>query len=104
VAVAGIFYVKSNLVSLYSAVFGLLIALIPTLAYANVVISNKIDDANTMFRKHKKAMVFKFLTNAVGFLAVFLIFKNIDSFALFCAYIITISGCWTSLISSMKTK
>lgn len=104
IAVATIFLFKSNLLSLYSALFGLLIALIPTLVYANVVISNKVDDANTMFRKHKKAIAFKFLANAIGFLAVFLIFKNIDIFALFCVYIITISGCWTSLISSMKTK
>lgn len=104
IAIVLMFCFKSNLVSLYSGLFGLLIALFPTLVYASVVISDKIDDANTMFRKHKKAMLFKFITNAIGFLAVFLIFKNIDNFALFCVYIVTISGCWTSLISSMKTK
>lgn len=104
IAVAMVFLFNKNAHSLSSALFGLLIALIPTLVYARVVISNKIDDANTMLHKHKKALVLKFLTNAVGFLSVFLIFKNIDSFALFCVYIVTLSGCWTSLISSMKTK
>ena len=103
-AVAMVSLFKKNPDSLYSALFGLLIALIPTLVYASVVISNKIDDANTMLHKHKKALVLKFLTNALGFLTVFLIIRNIDGFALFCVYIVTISGCWTSLISSMKTK
>lgn len=104
IAVVMVFLFNKNANSLSSALFGLLIALIPTLVYARVVISNKIDDANTMLHKHKKALVLKFLTNAVGFLSVFLIFKNIDGFALFCVYIVTLSGCWTSLISSMKTK
>ena len=104
IAVAMVFLFNKNANSLSSALFGLLIALIPTLVYARVVISNKIDDANTMLHKHKKALVLKFLTNAVGFLSVFLIFKNIDGFALFCVYVVTLSGCWTSLISSMKTK
>ena len=104
IAIAMVLLFNKNANSLFSGLFGLLIALIPTLVYARVVISNKIDDANTMLHKHKKALVLKFLTNAVGFLSVFLIFKNIDGFALFCVYVVTLSGCWTSLISSMKTK
>lgn len=96
-------YMKS-FVGFYSGFLGLLIAVIPTLVYAKVVVTKKIDNANIMYGKHKKAMAVKFIINGVGFFIVFLNFKNISVFSLFTVYVIAISGYWTSLISSVKTK
>lgn len=93
-----------NLMSFISAVFGLLIALIPSLVYAKVVVGDRVDNFYVAYQKHKKALLLKFIVNAMGFFMVFLIFKNVSASALFVAYVITLSGHWTSLISSMVNK
>ncbi len=104
VALLMVFLYKYSFSALYSGFLGLLIAVIPTIAYAKVVITEKIDNANIMYRKHKKAMMIKFIINGMIFMLVFLFVKNINIFSLFFVYIVAISGYWTSLLSSIKNK
>lgn len=99
-----ILIIKKDLTAFLSALCGILIALIPTLVYAKVVISKNIDDIHATYRKHKLAIGLKFLSNAMCFLVVFLLYKNVNVLMLFITYIISLSGYWTSIISSRATK
>lgn len=93
---------SQNLYTTLSALLGFLLALLPALFYIKIAWSNKILLANQIFAKHKKAEIYKFNVNLLGFLVVFISFKQVHALALFTTYMVTLSGYWLSLFFRIK--
>lgn len=87
-----------------SSILGLLLAVIPTVVYAKIAISKKVENYLLAYKKHKTAMIIKFVVNGIGFLLVFSMIKNLSAGVLFSVYIIALSGHWTSLFGSSFKK
>ena len=87
-----------------SSILGLLLAVIPTVVYAKLTISKKVENYLLTYKKHKTAMIIKFIVNGAGFLLVFSMIKNLSPGVLFSVYIIALSGHWTSIFGSSFKK
>ena len=97
-------FVKYNINSSVSALLGLLCALLPTIIYIRVAFVKQILSAENVLKLHKRAMVFKFISNLILFVLVFLFYKKCDAVALFVAYIFTISGYWFGLFNRAESS
>ncbi len=85
--------------NILSAFLGLLIALIPTIAYTKIAFAKGlVNYPSVILARHKKAMLLKFIFNIILFALVFLSYKQCNFFVLFTSYMITLSGSWVSLI------
>lgn len=93
-----------NLNALVSSVFGLVIAVFPTIVYALAMRSLKVENYGVMFNKHKKATLLKFMANMLGFFLVLSLFKSVNILALFIVYIVALSGYWTNLLGLIEKK
>lgn len=87
-----------------SSILGMLLAIIPTVIYAKIAISKKVENYLIAYKKQKIAMITKFIVNGTGFLLVFSMIKNLSPGVLFSVYIIALSGHWTSMIGSSFKK
>ena len=88
---------SQNLYSCLSALFGSLLALFPALVYIKVAYSKKILPAEQILVRHKKAELYKFLTNIFGFVIVFISFRQVHALVLFASYLVTLSAYWLAL-------
>lgn len=88
-----------NFSGVLSAFLGLLLALMPTIAYIKIAFAKGlVDYPSVVLGRHQKAMLLKFLLNIILFALVFISYKQCNFFALFATYFITLSGYWVSLI------
>lgn len=97
------FFFRSEIV-IISSMLGLLLAIMPTIIYAKVVVNNKIENYLVTYKKHKIGMIIKFIVNGFCFLLVFSLVKNLSPGILFSVYIIALSGHWTSILGSSFKK
>lgn len=98
VASLACYTVDSTMVTGFSALLGMSLVVISTSAYLGLIWSRTVLAAEKVFAQHKKAMIVRYLTNFIGFLVIFTVFKDVNVFALFITYIVTISAYWLSLI------
>lgn len=96
--------INKNINTFLSALFGLIIAITPTIVYAKIMLTKGVDNYVLAYYKHKKAMLIKFFINILGFLLVFLLYKNVNAIALFITYIVTIFAYWTCLLIKSRKK
>jgi F0F1-type ATP synthase assembly protein I len=104
IAVIVIAIITRHFIDIYSGVCGLIIALVPTIVYSKIAVSNKIDSFYVMYKKHKQAMILKFIVNCLGFLVVFILFRHVSALSLFIVYFVTLCGHWTSVLTSSMVK
>ena len=82
-----------------SAVIGIIIAVTPTLIYAKLAFAKGlIVLPKEAFRLHKKAMVYKFISNLLLFVVVLSVYKKCNYVALYCSFLAALCGNWFSLI------
>lgn len=98
VIILAIFRPQPN--SVISAILGVSFVVMTTCIYAKIAFAKGLVLLpNVAFIRHQKAMFARFLINILLFTMVFLIYRNCDFFALFTAYIVTLSGYWFGLIT-----
>lgn len=96
--------ISLNWHDIVSAVLGFSLVLMSTLVYVKIAWSKKVLPAAVVFARHKKAELYKYLTNLVGFALVFILYKQVQILALFTAYIVTLSSYWFGLFWTAKPK
>lgn len=87
-----------NLYSCLSALLGFLLALLPALVYIKVVYTDRVLPAEVVMVRHKKAELYKFFTNILGFVIVFICFRQVHLLVLFASYLVTLSAYWLALL------
>ncbi len=90
--------ISRNLIAVISALCGFGLAFMPTLIYAKIAATKQVLMADKVLALHKKALIFKFSANFLGFLIVFITFRQVNSLALFGSYLLTLSSYWLGLL------
>lgn len=91
-----------NVDAIVSACFGFILVFIPTLVYVKISNMRKIMPVYQVYSKHQKAELMKFTLNFIGFILVFVFYRNVHVLAFFATYVVTLSSYWLGLFSKAK--
>ena len=91
--------VLRNYNSALSAITGVGLVVLPTIAYALVAFTRGlVSYPEVALGRHQKAMVLRFVVNFILFTLVLLVYRQCNFVVLFITYLVTLSGYWFSLI------
>lgn len=94
---------KQNINSILSSCLGGLVAIVATLIYVRIAFAKGVVAyPRDAYVRHKKAMLYRFVTNLVLLSLVFMFYRKCDSLAFMITYCVTFCAYWLALISKQR--
>lgn len=92
------FVCRYNSNTLLSVALGGFLAILPNFVYAKIVNVKCVLPVHQVLPLHQKALLLKFFVNLVAFVCVLVLYRQVDSKALFITYVVTLGSYWIALV------
>lgn len=91
-------FIRRDLTIFISALIGCSVGFVPSVVSALLILRGKfVSSAGVVLRKHKRALLWRFVTTIIMFLIVYKFSVHLNLWALFISYIVTLNCYWLAL-------